>query len=229
MDKNSSMLQQSLLITMVFVTVLWLIKVSELWFSMPLGEWGVYPNKVSGLVGVVFAPLIHGSWQHLLSNTLPTIILGTMLLYGYPKSRWWTLAAVWLLSGIGVWIWGRESFHIGASGLSHGMFFFLLFMGIFRRDKRSVALLMIAFFMYGSMVMTIFPREPEVSFEYHLFGAVSGVISAIAFRNADPKPAIKRYDWEGDDEADIDDEDAYWIPPSVEITKESPKVSDQKY
>lgn len=109
------------------------------------------------------------------------------MIYGYPKSCWWALILIWLLSGLGVWLFGRENYHIGASGLTHGMFFYLLIGGILRRDKRSTALLMIAFFMYGSMLMTIFPREPGISYEYHLFGGIAGALCAALFARWDPK------------------------------------------
>ena len=201
---NNSSLRFSIMVTSIFVFLIWWIKLSELIFGWNLYQLGVYPHSLSGLIGIVTGPLIHSSWPHLISNTLPILLLGSILSYGYPRSRWWTLAIIWLLSGVGVWLFGRESYHFGASGLAHGMFFYLLIGGILRRDKRSIALLMIAFFMYGGMLLTILPREPEVSYEYHLFGALGGVLCAIVFRNWDPKPPSKIYSWERqpDDEED---------------------------
>jgi membrane associated rhomboid family serine protease len=131
-----------------------------------------------------------------MGNTLPTVLLGSMLIYGYPKSRFWALSGIWLLSGIGVWLFARGSYHFGASGLTHGMFFYLFVGGILRRDRRSAALLMVAFYMYGGMLLSILPRDPGVSFESHLFGAMAGVFFAYIFRNWDPKPNRKRYSWE---------------------------------
>ena len=182
-----------MLIISVFVLLIWWIKISEMLFGWSLQELGIYPQVPGGLVGIITGPLIHGSWSHLLSNTLPILLLGSMLVYGYPRSRWWTLSIIWLVSGLGVWLFGRESFHFGASGLAHGMFFFLLIGGVLRRDKLSIVLLMIAFFMYGSMVLTIFPREPGISFEYHFFGAVGGVLSTLILRNQDPMTLRRLY------------------------------------
>ncbi len=217
MITKSPSLLNSLLTAAAFAAVLWAIKLCEMIFHWQLFDWGVYPQATSGLVGILSAPLIHGSWQHVAGNTMPLILLGGILLYGYPKARWWTLAIIWVLSGLGVWLIGRESYHFGASGLTHGMFFYLLVSGILRRDKRSVALLMVAFYMYGSMVMTIFPREPGISFEYHLFGGIAGTLCAIAFRHWDAKPVEKTYDWEGEDDIkDDDDENSIigdlWLP-----------------
>ena len=98
-----------------------------------------------------------------------------------------------------MWLFARESFHIGASGLTHGLMFFLFLIGVLRRDKPAMALAMMVFFLYGSMVWGILPTEERISFESHLFGAVTGIISAILFRNYDPKPIEKKYSWEQDD------------------------------
>lgn len=189
-------LKHSILTSAFAVGFVWCIKSFELTFHTDLSWLGVYPLSLHGLLGILTAPLIHGSLEHIFNNTLPMLVLGSFLLFGYPKSRWRVLLTVWLLSGIGVWLFARESYHIGASGLTHGVFFYLLVVSIFRRDKRSVAIMMAAFFMYGGMTMTIFPREEGISFEYHLFGALAGTLSAILWHKLDPKPLRKTYDWE---------------------------------
>lgn len=204
MDKNLTV-SESVFLTIAFILLLWTIRISESTFGISLGGMGVYPQTRGGLMGILFAPLIHGSWQHLVSNTLPILLLGSMLLYGYPRSRWWLISVVWLLSGLGVWLFARESYHIGVSGLAHGLFFFLFIAGILRRDNRSVALLMVAFFMYGTMIWTIFPQEPGISFEYHFFGALAGALCAVIFRHWDPKPQRKTYQWEDDEDIEEDD------------------------
>ena len=195
MNKDNT-LRNSIVIAASFAAIIWALKIVELAFGMDFYHWGVYPRTQSGLPGIVTAPFIHGSWQHLIGNTLPTVLLGSMLIYGYPKSRFWALAGIWLLSGTAVWLFARGSYHFGASGLTHGMFFYLFVGGILRRDRRSAALLMVAFYMYGGMLLTILPRDPGVSFESHLFGALAGALCAWAFRNWDPKPGRRRYSWE---------------------------------
>jgi membrane associated rhomboid family serine protease len=195
MNKSAS-LKNSILTATAFVVLIWWLKQCETMFGWDLHSLGVYPQTLAGFIGILTGPLIHGSWQHVIGNTLPLLLLGSILLYGYPKSRWWALAIIWLLSGLGVWLFARNSYHFGASGLTHGMFFYLFIGGLLRRDKRSIVLLMIAFFMYGSMLLTIFPREPDISYEYHFFGAVGGTLSALIFRHWDPKSALKTYSWE---------------------------------
>lgn len=180
----------------LLVASLWWVKLFEWFFAWDFHTLGVFPLKISGVIGIILGPLLHGSWEHLIGNSLPMLLLSTLLFYGYPKSRWWTLVNIWLFSGLGVWLFGRESYHLGASGLAHGLFFYLFIGGILRRDKRSSALLMVAFYLYGSMLLTILPREPEISFEYHLFGALSGIVCALIFRHWDPKLVEKTYAWE---------------------------------
>ncbi|WDE09852.1 rhomboid family intramembrane serine protease [Thalassomonas haliotis] len=200
MNREQNNLQYSIFVGALFTLVLWWIKLCESFFGWSLVSLGVYPLSWPDLAGIVFAPLIHGSWEHLISNTLPVLILTSTLWYGYPKSRVRVLTLIWLLSGLAVWLLGRPSYHIGASGIAHGMFFYLFIGGILRRDKRSVALLMLAFYMYGGMIFTIFPQAREISFEYHFFGALSGALCAVAFRALDPKPVAKQYDWQHEDE-----------------------------
>ena len=197
-------LRYSIIIAAYFAALICVVKLAELLLGVDLYHLGVYPRTLSGLVGIVTAPLVHGSWQHAFGNTVPIVVLGSMLIYGYPKSRYWALAGIWLLSGAGVWLFARESYHLGASGLTHGIFFYLFVGGILRRDKRSAALLMLAFYLYGGMLLTIFPRDPAVSFESHLFGAMAGAFCAYLFRHWDPKPGRKRYAEDGEEAEEED-------------------------
>lgn len=223
---NKLRFRNSILLTTLFVSLLWCVKSAEILFHWDLGQWGVTPLSEMGLVGILAAPLIHGSLEHLFNNTLPMLILGSVLLYGYPRSRWRVITLVWILSGIGVWLFARPASHIGASGLIHGIFFYLLMVSILRRDKRSVAIMMIAFFMYGGMTMSIFPTEAGISFEYHFFGAFAGVLSALLWHKLDPKPIEKRYIWEQMDSDDplIGDQ---WQAPQAESGSQEDAVPVQ--
>ncbi|OUR65006.1 hypothetical protein A9Q79_05630 [Methylophaga sp. 42_25_T18] len=181
-----------------FVAVIWLIKGIELFSTIDVSSYGVFPRDLGGLIGIVFAPMIHSSFEHLVSNTLALFILTTALFYQYPRSAKQVFILIYLGSGLGVWLFAREAFHIGASGLTHGLMFFLFLIGVFRRDKPAMALAMMVFFLYGSMVWGILPTEERISFESHLFGAVMGIVCAVAFRNKDPKRPEKVYSWEQD-------------------------------
>ena len=202
-DRNR--LRHSFRLAAEFAVLLWIIKTVEIIFNLDLVHYGVYPLQPTGLKGILMGPLIHGSWSHLFSNTLPIIILGTALFYGYPRSAKPVLVAVWLGSGLGVWLFAREAYHIGASGLTFGVMFFLFVIGALRWDKRAIGLSMIVFFLYGSMVWGIFPSEPGISFESHFFGAVTGVVLAIALKNNDPAPVEKKYSWEDETTEEVNE------------------------
>ena len=190
--------RQSLFIAGAFVALLWGIELLDRSLGLQLYRLGVYPQAAGGLPGILFAPLIHGSWYHLASNSFALLVLGTALLYGYPRATKPVLALVYIGSGTGVWLFARDNYHFGASGLTHGMMFFIFTTGILRKDKLSVALALIVFLLYGNMVWTIFPQEPNISYESHFFGAVTGVLAAFLFRDRDPLPPAKKYDWEAE-------------------------------
>ncbi len=179
-----------------FIALIWVIKGIELFSPIDVSDYGVYPRELGGLIGIAFAPMIHGSFEHLFSNTMALFVLMTALFYQYPRSAKQVFLIIYIGSGLGVWLFARSSFHIGGSGLTHGLMFFLFLIGVLRRDKPAMALAMMVFFLYGSMVWGILPTEERISFESHLFGAVMGILCAITFRNRDPKPLEKIYSWE---------------------------------
>jgi len=199
-------LRRSFAASLGFTAALWLIELVELGLHLDFIRYGVYPRTLHGLSGILLAPLIHGSLAHVFSNTLPIIILGTALLYGYPRAARLVLPVLYFGTGIGVWLFGRSAWHIGASGLIFGMMFFIATIGVLRWDTRSIALAMVVFLLYGGMVWGVLPGDPSVSFESHLAGALLGVVLAVWLKNRDPAPPPKRYSWE--DEEEVSDEEA---------------------
>jgi membrane associated rhomboid family serine protease len=189
-----------------FAILLWLVMIFQAVTGIDLSDYGIYPGRASGLIGVLAAPFIHGSAAHLVANTLPIVILGTAVLYGYPKAARIALPAIFLFSGLGVWLFGRESYHIGASGLTVGMMFFVFTIGALRWDRRAIGLACIVFFLYGGMVWGIFPGDPVVSHEAHMSGALTGAALALLLRRLDPPPPPKRYSWEVEPEEDVTDD-----------------------
>jgi len=165
-------------------------------------RYGVYPGQLGGLTGIIWAPLIHTSFSHLLANTAPLLLLGTVLLYGYPRSAKIVIPAVYFGGGLGVWLFARDAFHVGASGLTFGFMFFVFTVGVLRWDKRATALSLVVFFLYGGMIWGIFPNKPDISFESHFFGAMIGIALAVLLRDYDPYPPEKQYSWEEDEGID---------------------------
>jgi membrane associated rhomboid family serine protease len=203
-------LRRSFFAATSFAAILWLLKLVEMVLGLDFARFGVYPMQVGGLKGIFLAPLIHGSLSHLFSNTAPIMILGTALLYGYPRSAKIVFPIVYLGSGLGVWLFARSAFHIGASGLTFGVMFFVFTIGALRRDKRAMVLSMLVFFLYGSMIWGVFPGDPDTSFETHFFGAIIGVALAIVLKNHDPPPPQKKYSWEEEADELQPEDDETW-------------------
>jgi membrane associated rhomboid family serine protease len=206
-QKDSLQLKRSFTLVAAFTLALWLIKIIEVLIGARLFKLGIYPGELSGLTGVIMAPLIHSSFSHLFANTAPLLILGTALLYGYPKSAKIAVPAIYIGTGLCVWLFARQTYHIGASGLTFGFMFFVFTIGALRWERRAIALSMVVFLLYGGMIWGIFPNEPGISYESHFFGAMIGVILAILLRNYDPNLPEKEYNWEDDEEDDMENYD----------------------
>jgi hypothetical protein len=157
---------------------------------------------LKGLPGILFSPFIHSGFNHLMSNSIPFFILMFMLIYYYRRISYQIFFLLYFLSGITVWFAGREAWHIGASGVVYAMAAFHFVSGIIRNDVRLLTFSVVVVFLYGGLIWGVFPIDPKVSWEGHLWGAVSGVVVAFYYR----KYIIRRdkFDWEEEEEVDIE-------------------------
>lgn len=162
--------------------LMWVFFAVQFFLNIDLGFLGVLPRSAWGLVGIFTAPLVHGSWNHIISNTFPLIFLGTTLFVFYNSVAVRVFVQCYLLTGLCVWIFGRNFYHIGASGLVYGLAFFLISFGFFRKDFKSLSIAIVVVVLYGGIIYGIFPSQPRVSWESHLFGALIGVGSAFTMR-----------------------------------------------
>jgi membrane associated rhomboid family serine protease len=189
----------SLFIPGLIVFFMWLVKSVELLFGADLSHLGIYPMEVKGLPGIFLSPLIHDDFKHLISNSIPLIVLGTGIFYFYSDVAVKVVLWIYFLTGLFVWFVGRDAWHIGASGLVYGFASFLFFSGIIRKYFRLIALSLLVVFLYGSMIWGMFPDfYVNVSWEGHSMGFVSGILLAIWFRNDGPQPPV--YEWMTEEE-----------------------------
>jgi membrane associated rhomboid family serine protease len=186
-------------IALGFVALLWLIQVSNWALDLGPEDFGVRPRQLAGLPGILFAPLVHGGFAHLIANSLPLLVLGTAMLYLYPSAALRVLPAVYLGTGVAVWLFARGSSHVGASGLIYGLVSYIFVAGLIRRDRRAIAASLLVCFMYGALVWGVLPIEPGVSWETHLAAALIGLMLAIALRRLDI-PLRVRYTWENEED-----------------------------
>jgi membrane associated rhomboid family serine protease len=161
------------------------------------------PGVWAGLVGIISAPLLHGSFEHLFSNSFSILVLGTLVGTVYPKASLRSFPVIWILSGVGTWFLAIRGFHIGASGITHGLMFFLMTMGLLRRDRPAIAAAFIGILLFGGMLLSVLPQQPDISWEYHLSGALAGIFSAILWRKLDPAPPRPVYSWEEEHEEEL--------------------------
>ncbi len=189
-------------ITAIGLFAVWGIFALEQYWGTRFTALAVYPGKFWGLIGVFTAPLVHADLGHIVANTPALIALTTLAFYSVPKASKRALPVIWILSGLGVWLFARPSAHLGASGITHGLMAFLFLLGILRRDRIAVAVSLAVFFLYGGMLMSTLPREQNISFEYHFFGAAAGALGALAWWRLDPKPPKRVYSYQLEEDED---------------------------
>lgn len=185
-----------------FVALLWLVYLMNWGLDLDPEPFGIRPRQWSGLPGILFAPLVHAGFDHLIANTPPLLVLITAMLFLYPNATPKVLPSIYLGPGVAVWLFGRASVHLGASGLIYGLVAYVFVAGMLRRDRRAIAASLIVCFLYGSLVWGVLPVPPQVSWETHLAAGLIGIALAIALRRLDVLPP-KRYAWE-DEPAESD-------------------------
>jgi membrane associated rhomboid family serine protease len=211
-NSNKPKLNISKLLTpLLFPAVLWAVHLIALLLNEDLSKLGLLPRNLVGLLGIFTSPLIHADFSHLISNTIPLMILGWIIFSFYPKVSYLLFVFIYFVTGLLVWIFARQVFHIGASGIVYGFVSFLFFSGIIRRDNTSIGLALVITFLYGGLVWGMIPGWKGISWESHLFGAITGLIAAYLFRKIDPPS--KKYDWEDEpDDFDVKDLEVSYDP-----------------
>ncbi|MEE9574107.1 MAG: rhomboid family intramembrane serine protease, partial [Candidatus Neomarinimicrobiota bacterium] len=198
------------LIPFTFPVVMWMVYLISLSLNLDLSRMGILPRDMIGILGIISGPIVHANFSHLLSNTIPLLILGWTIFFFYSKVSYKSFIVIYVLTGLFVWLFAREVYHIGASGIVYGFVSFLFFSGIFRRDNKSIAIALIVTFLYGGIIWGVLPGQKGISWESHLFGGIAGIITAFIFRKIDPQ---KKYDWEDEeDDFDVDELEVSYDP-----------------
>lgn len=155
-------------------------------FRGQLWQYGIRPRTLTGLRGVLFAPFLHGGILHLLANSLSFLILGALVLFREVRWFWIVTAVGAVVGGLGTWMFGGNTIHIGFSGVLFAYFGYLLLAGVFERRLGSVVLSTFVALVLGAMLFGVLPGQPGISWESHLFGFIAGALAArlLASRSA---------------------------------------------
>lgn len=203
----------------LFLCIIWIVFLLEHFSTKGFASYGVLPRDSKGLLGIFTSVFIHSGWDHIISNSWPLMVLGMLLFFFYKKIAKQAFIWIWLISGIWLWIGGRNNdnypvYHMGASTLIYGLATFLFFSGIFRKHLSLMVVSALVTFLYGSIMWGIFPLKTEISWEGHLFGSLAGILVAFNFRKEGPQRKV--YDWENDNDDDHNEPTIEEEPPALE-------------
>ena len=173
---------------LLLLSVLWIITPLNIVFDLGLTSLGIYPRIPVYLLAVFTGPLIHGSIGHLASNSLPILMLTSILVLFFPKVALKAFISITIGTGLMVWLWARPSYHVGISGVIYGLIAFIFWTGVFRKNVKTIVLSLVVLTLYAGSVESIFPNvEENISWESHLYNGIFGIVVAFVFRNVTEK------------------------------------------
>nr|WP_152823414.1 MULTISPECIES: rhomboid family intramembrane serine protease [unclassified Corynebacterium] len=177
-----------------YVVAIWAVHiVNDIVFGGALVAFGVHPRDTSSLWGILAAPLLHGSYAHLMSNTVPGAIFSFLIGVTGPRTWWEVTGFSVLFAGAGMWFFGGVgTTHVGASGLVYGWLAYLVVRGLFNRSLRQILLGVVLGSAYSYLIWGVLPGTEGVSWQGHFFGALGGIAAAMVITSDDPQPRGRR-------------------------------------
>lgn len=182
---------------LLFLALIWFMFMIQNLTGFRAGILGVLPREFKGLIGIITSPLVHGSLDHIVSNSIPFMVLSTSIFYFYEKVAVRSFLMIYALSGISLWLMGNLFFcgtefnrscflpHVGASGVVYGLLAFIFWNGIFRKSLQAIVLALAVTVMYSGYFAGIVPNaeKPNISWDGHLLGAVAGIFTAYYYKD----------------------------------------------
>lgn len=204
MDNSIKTLLSSVRFSSSFIIVIWVVHIYKYATENALIQFGVYPRELEGIIGIFTSPLVHGSWGHLISNSVPLFVTLTIIHFFYRRVALSSFLMVYLLTGASVWMFGRSVYHIGASGVVYGLISFIFWSGIFRRNIKSIVLALIVTILYAGYLEGIVPVKEGVSWESHLLGGIAGIFVAFFLKGLIERDEEIRDPWAYETDEEID-------------------------
>ena len=168
-------------IIVVLLVAMWGLEFLDVVLPIDMDLWGIQPRQITGALGIPVSPLLHADFAHVLSNTVPFLVLGLLVVWRARSDAALVLTAIVLLGGAGVWLIApANTVTIGASGMVFGFLGYLLTVGIWTRHWLDVAVAVVVLLLYGSLLLGALPFGVSggVSWQAHLTGFAAGVVAA---------------------------------------------------
>jgi membrane associated rhomboid family serine protease len=179
-------LSRKLYITSFLIISIWIVFGLDLLLPIDFLQFGIKPREIEGLQGILFSPFLHANLTHIISNSIPLFVLTLTLFLFYEKQAIAVWVGIMLMGGSLVWIFAGlfsgPSVHVGASGVIYGLVAFLIVFGIYQKSFQSILISIIVLIAYGSIMFGVLPNRPQISWQGHLYGALSGIYMAYFFR-----------------------------------------------
>lgn len=183
-NKSNALKGFNLLPPLRLVFLMWLLFSIQQYTHYDLAFFGIFPRTFQGLIGIIFSPLIHGNLGHISSNSISILVLGGSIYLFYPQFAPRVFIQCYFFTNFFVWLFARPFYHIGASGLVYGLALFLVSMGFFQREAKSIIISILVLLGYGSLIYGLISIDQNISWESHLMGAIVGVGSAFGIRKS---------------------------------------------
>lgn len=225
MDTTTKTFIRNLKFPLLILALMWSAELYEYFMEVRLTRWGIFPRHWDGFLGIIRAPFLHSDWGHLLSNSAPMLVLTTIMVNFYKRVAIPAFFTIMILTGFVVWLFARESYHVGASGVVYGLIAFVFWSGVFRRNTKSIVLALLIAMVYGSFFQGIVPQpaEEHVSWESHLYGALVGIFTAFLFKNAIENDEVARPNPWADERSDTP-----FLPADIfEMTRHERYLAEQ--
>ncbi len=161
-----------------FVVLIWVIELINFSIGHRLSDWGILPRTLKGLKGIPLSPFLHASLIHIMMNTIPLAVLGGFVILHGRQIFFEISIIIILVSGTALWLFGRSSYHVGASGLIFGYFGYLVLRAWYDRSLKSFIIAFVTVFLYGGIIWGLLPTFSRISWEGHLFGLLAGILAA---------------------------------------------------
>ncbi|MEV5560621.1 rhomboid family intramembrane serine protease [Nonomuraea wenchangensis] len=176
------------LIVAAMLAIMWIVEIVDVFLNGALDRnFGIVGWESDGLVGILFAPFLHGGFGHLMANSLPLLVLGFLAGLRDLRKFFWATLIIIVVGGLGTWVMSPEVITVGASGLVFGYFGYIMARGLFDRRLLDLVIAVGVGIAYWGILAGLLPNQPGISWQGHLCGLIAGVLAGWLLRRRTKK------------------------------------------